>query len=205
MKKITLTIAVIALVAFFVPSSLLAVGRSANTSREGLVKTLDVYDSVTRFWSNAYKGHFYTANPAEDNYVTNNYPPYIWSREGTVFSVLSTVWCDMAPNPPGECLPVYRFWSPTYKHHFYTMNEVEMNNIIATMPEWNFEGKVYSADDYAAYPEDVPLYRFWSSTYRSHFYTTDLVEKEHIIRDMPEWQYEGVAYYVMDESLITPQ
>lgn len=201
MKKMFLFIAFMFISVF--PN--LAIARPSNTwVNEGYseipVQTLN----VTRFWSNTYRGHFYTANAAEAAYVDANYPDNVWSNEGTAFTVWNTAWCDLAAPPPGICVPVYRFWSETYKHHFYTISATERDNVAANMPEWRYEGVVYSADSAAWWPASAPLYRFWSDTYKSHFYTTNVTEKNNIQMNMPEWTYEGVAYYAIDGSLIPP-
>jgi len=42
----------------------------------------------------------------------------------------------------------------------------------------------------------TPVYRFWSSTKRAHFFTADLAERDFVIAayDDDEWLYEGEAY-----------
>ena len=44
----------------------------------------------------------------------------------------------------GECkiggtVPVFRFWSQKYGHHFYTTSEAEKDHLIATNPHWKYE------------------------------------------------------------------
>lgn len=193
MKKIVFLIAVI--LAFVSPG--LAFGENAVPwNKEVLKEPLDPVPAVTRFWSNTYKGHFYTADASEAAYVDTNYPNEVWSNEGAVFRVYNPLICEGAP--PGICIPVYRFWSDTYRHHFYTISESERDSVAANMPEWRYEGVVYAANT-GAYPYPyMPLYRFWSNTYRGHFYTTSDAEKTNIMNNMSEWQYEGIAYYVID-------
>jgi hypothetical protein len=42
----------------------------------------------------------------------------------------------------------------------------------------------------------VPVYRFWSETYTSHFYTIKETEKNKLINSFSNvWTYEGVAFY----------
>lgn len=47
-------------------------------------------------------------------------------------------------------------------------------------------------------PIPAPVYRFWSSTNKSHFYTIDETEKQFVIDtyDDAEWAYEGPAFKV---------
>ena len=91
--------------------------------------------------------------------------------------------------------PVHRFYSKNYKGHFYTIDEAEKNSLIATNPNWKYEGIAYYA-----YTEQtsgtVPLYRFYSKAYRGHFFTIDEAEMQTVRNTNPNWKYEGVAYYV---------
>ena len=91
--------------------------------------------------------------------------------------------------------PVYRFYSKTYRGHFYTMDEDEMSTVVNTNPNWKYEGVAYFA-----YPTQVSgttgLYRFYSTNYRGHFYTTDYDEYWTVRYTNPNWRYEGIAYFV---------
>ncbi|MEA3255349.1 MAG: S8 family serine peptidase, partial [Candidatus Altiarchaeota archaeon] len=88
--------------------------------------------------------------------------------------------------------PVYRFWSDTYRSHFFTINEEE-KDFVKTLPEWTFEGIAWYAST-AQQSGTLPVYRFWSDTYRSHFFTISKEEKD-IVETLPEWTFEGIAWY----------
>ncbi len=91
---------------------------------------------------------------------------------------------------------MWRFYSPTYKGHFYTIDETEKDGLIANNPNWTFEGEAYRAFTVRR-PGTVALHRFYSANYRGHFYTVDEAEKDDIIAtNQKNWTYEGVAYYV---------
>lgn len=94
---------------------------------------------------------------------------------------------------------VYRFWSDTYRGHFYTINADERNGLVFQHQpsEWRYEGKAYYAFT-SQVPGSIPLYRFWSNQFRGHFYTTSASERDYIQANYPTdtWNYEGVAYYV---------
>jgi hypothetical protein len=96
-----------------------------------------------------------------------------------------------------QAKPVYRFWSDRFQGHFYTISEAERAKVLATWPDvWSYEGPKYSAFS-SQVPGTVPLFRFWSERYRSHFYTIDVAERDRVIRLWPDvWSYEGVGYYV---------
>jgi hypothetical protein len=150
---------------------------------------LIVSDSALyRFWSNSYRHHFYTASSAERDYVMATWPG-TWSYEGSVFSVPACV---------DGTSPVYRFWSPTFNGHFYTINIAERNHVIATWPtDWTYEGSVFCAYTHAM-PETKPVYRFWSSAYQGHFYTSNTAERDYVMATWPDiWTYEGVVFYAL--------
>jgi hypothetical protein len=96
--------------------------------------------------------------------------------------------------------PVYRFYSEAYKSHFYTASDEEMGAIIDNDDNWCYEGAAYYL------PEDVPvaetraLYRFYSSEYKSHFYTASESEKKQIIEKDLNWRYEGIAFRIGTKS-----
>ncbi|MDA3815118.1 MAG: hypothetical protein PF549_02010, partial [Patescibacteria group bacterium] len=97
--------------------------------------------------------------------------------------------------------PVYRFYSPTGKSHFFTTSESEKNRIIANYSaDWNYEGVAY----YAYSSSDTgltPIYRFYSPTGKSHFFTKSESEKNNVIANYSnDWNYEGVAYYAYNSS-----
>jgi hypothetical protein len=100
--------------------------------------------------------------------------------------------------------PVFRFWSDTYRHHFFTASEAEKNSIIATVPTnvWRYEGIAFYA---FVVPQSntVPVHRFWSDLYRGHFYTASEAEKNSIIATVRTniWRYEGIAFY----AFVVPQ
>ena len=98
-------------------------------------------------------------------------------------------------------IPVYRFWSSENHGHFYTSSKTERDSI---MQNYAVQGWQYESEVYTAYSTNVagttPLYRFWSSTSKGHFYTADPAERDYILANYTdaEWHYEGIAYYVLD-------
>ena len=90
---------------------------------------------------------------------------------------------------------VFRFYSKTYKGHFFTIDETEKDNLVATNPNWKYEGVAYRAFKEQA-SGTVALHRFYSKNYRGHFFTVDPEEAE-TVKNNPNWNYEGIAYYVL--------
>ncbi|MBW2147563.1 MAG: hypothetical protein JRI22_11135 [Deltaproteobacteria bacterium] len=89
-------------------------------------------------------------------------------------------------------VPVYRFWSPVFFSHFYTISEAEKDAVMAN-PDWVNEGVAFYAYSVQT-AGTLPVYRFWSPVYFSHFYTISEAEKDIVLLN-PDWIFEGVAYY----------
>ncbi len=103
----------------------------------------------------------------------------------------------VAMSLPTSEAAVYRFWSPRYNGHFFTISEGEKDHIIANLQhDWSYEGIAYYAFNEPVLGA-VPLYRFWSGRYNGHFFTISENEKDHIKANLQrDWSYEGIAYYV---------
>jgi hypothetical protein len=41
------------------------------------------------------------------------------------------------------------------------------------------------------------VYRFFNTAIGNHMFTTSEVERDHLIQNVPDFNYEGIAYYVM--------
>ena len=147
------------------------------------------YLPISRFWSDTYNGHLYSTGE-ETKSLIRDYPSNEWRYEGIVYHALRT-------NIEGA-LPVYRFWSDTYRSHFYTQNEDEKNYVTRNYPIriWRYEGIAF----YAYTPNrsgKLNIYRFWSDTYRKHFYAAGESERDYVINNLGNvWRYEQPAWSV---------
>jgi len=103
---------------------------------------------------------------------------------------------------PYASLAVYRFWSPLFSRHFYTMDAAERDKLINLYSyAWTYEGIAYYAFADAYEADLVPVYRFWSPSLTSHFYTTSEAEADNLINTYSYvWTYEGVAFYAYPEA-----
>lgn len=148
---------------------------------------------IYRFWSDAYAAHFYTLSKYERDSILYTYPSSTWRFEAEGFSGVKLTSCDSS-----GAKRVYRFWSDAYQNHFYTISETEKNNVINNYPDeiWRYEIEAYCAFT-SQQPGTLPIYRFWSDTYNSHFYTISETEKNNIIANFPTkvWRLETIAYY----------
>jgi hypothetical protein len=100
----------------------------------------------------------------------------------------------VTPTPTG-LTPVYRFYNAVNGEHFYTDNPLERDNVIATLPDFQYEGPVFQV--YASQTATTsPVYRFFNHNDGTHFYTMSAAERDNVLATIPVLSYEGVAYYV---------
>jgi hypothetical protein len=96
---------------------------------------------VYRFWSNSLKGHFYTIDESERNRLINQYS-YVWTYEGVAF------YAYPVGKQPSWARPVYRFWSPAWSTHFYTISEAEKASMQTKHSDiWTYEGIAWYASE----------------------------------------------------------
>ncbi len=93
---------------------------------------------------------------------------------------------------------VYRLWSAAYGRHFYTVDLPEKESVLKDLGgAWQDEGVAYYAFTSAYEPNVVPVYRFYSGSLNSHFYTISESERDYLIDDCHHtWTYEGIVFYV---------
>lgn len=125
-------------------------------------------------------------------YAADGTSARLWDVAGD--ATLHAKWTAVEPRT------VWRFYSKSYKGHFFTIDEAEAENLIATNPNWSFEGGAYRAYTNQA-GGTVALHRFYSKKYKGHFFTIDEEEKDSIIASNPSWKYEGTAYYVYPDEV----
>lgn len=148
---------------------------------------------IYRFWSPQNRTHFFTASAAEKDMILLTYPAATWTYEGVAFRAF--------PTPVAGTVPLFRFWSPRLRGHFFTADGGERDYVTTHYPSsiWTFEGTAFYV-----YPNDssvagtVAVSRFWSPRYQHHFYTASVEEKVGIISGYPRevWTYEGDAFLV---------
>jgi hypothetical protein len=94
---------------------------------------------VYRFWSHALQAHFYTISSAEKDRLIQKYADS-WTYEGIYFYVYPE------GSQPADAVPVYRFWSDTLNHHFYTAKTAERDKLMRMDPPlWTYEGIAWYA------------------------------------------------------------
>ena len=157
----------------------------------------------------AYKHRMYQCHDPNDLGLGQSAYWYEWVVPGMGIVKEEDHWTDYPPAIEElvgmRIAPVYRFWSDTLGHHFYTINEAEKAHVIANYPPpiWTFEGIAFYGCPAGSPPAGTgPVYRFWSDTLSGHFYTMSEAERDHLIANYPPpiWTYEGTAFYAYPEG-----
>jgi uncharacterized delta-60 repeat protein len=167
-----------------------------NIARINADGTLDIYfkynnspaSPVFRFFNKIKGNHFYTKNITEKNNIVSTLSNE-WNYEGIAY--------DAYNEASANITALYRFWNKKTGFHFYTQDEGEKNNIIATLSDtWNYEDVAYYTYS-SEQPGTTAVYRFFNKIQGNHFYTTSITERNDIINNLSNtWNYENVAWYV---------
>jgi glucose/arabinose dehydrogenase len=139
--------------------------------------------TLYRFYSDVFKGHFYTISESEKEGLEDDTN---WIYEGEAYSFTSPA--------EDQGVPVYRFYSDVFKGHFYTISETE-KTMTQNDENWIYEGVAYDVLS-AASNDSRPIYRFWSPAFKHHFFTQSLQERDQIRLTDENWIYEGIAWHV---------
>lgn len=111
---------------------------------------------------------------------------------------------------------VWRFSKPGQPVHFYTASEEEKDSVIANSlkqtnegrnPDWVLDGPAtnfnVSKDPLINYGngsiqmELSPVYRLFNTISRTHLYTMDTNELYAILKGLPNFNFEGIAFYAL--------
>jgi len=141
---------------------------------------------VYRFFNQATGTHFYTIVAAERDQVIGTYPQFAY--EGAAFAAFA--------NAVPASQPVFRFFNTATGTHFYTIDVAERDRVLATWPQFAFEGAAYYAMPGPGADARTGLFRFFNSTTGAHFYTVSVDERDQVRATLPQFAYEGVAFYV---------
>ncbi len=152
-------------------------------------QTTNVTESEKAAWSrNAELNHAEVAQPESSGTLSANEEPTLALQQ---FGSKAFV----APSAP-----IYRFFSNQTGAHLLTKSVSERDTILNTLPQYRYEGPVFSAwqsTDTGLYP----VYRFANTQTGAHVYTISEAEKNNIQGTMPWMRLEGTAYYASKTAL----
>jgi hypothetical protein len=99
----------------------------------------------------------------------------------------------------GALEPVFRFFNTQTSAHFYTASASERDHVLATWPQFVYEGTAFFAAA-APSPGTLSIYRFYNTQTGAHFYTASVAERDHVLATWPQFLYEGVRFYAFADS-----
>ncbi|PVE21381.1 protease [Microvirga sp. KLBC 81] len=88
---------------------------------------------------------------------------------------------------------IFRFYNAQTQSHFYTASAAEKDQVIASYPQFTFEGNVF--DTTATSLNGVNVFRFYNTQTKTHFYTASAAERDYVIATYAQFRFEGAAYY----------
>ncbi len=141
--------------------------------------------AVYRFLNTKTGTHFFTNDAAERDQVSKTLPQFRF--EGPAFHTAS--------DKSADTLDVFRFFDKASGTHFYTANEAERDQVMRTLPNLTFEGVAYKAYANGGGGAHEEVYRFYDKANGTHFYTANEAERDTILHTLPNYRFEGVAYY----------
>ena len=90
---------------------------------------------------------------------------------------------------------MFRFFNVRTQSHFFTSSVAERDQIIATLPQFQFEGTAYKAYGADRGPQEE-LYRFYNVQTQAHFFTVSEEERDYVRNTFSQFTYEGIAFFV---------
>jgi hypothetical protein len=121
-----------------------------------------------------------------DDHTNTNYSFELASQSNSDFSVTNTA--------------IYRFFIPEKGAHFYTASPIERDYISKNIPQYQYEGSSYIAasEERDSLTGVKPVYRFFNTSTGVHLYTMSEHEKEYIVENLANYNFENVAYYAYE-------
>jgi hypothetical protein len=142
---------------------------------------------VYRFFNRKIGGHFYTASGVERDVVAETLGSS-YAYEGIAYGV---------PVSAANATPLYRFFNRKIGTHFYTTSPAERDDVIKRLSgTYTFENEAFRVSD-TAVNGATPVYRFFSPSVGTHFYTASAYEAS-VVRTTLSKYYndEGIGFYL---------
>ena len=118
---------------------------------------------------------------------------------GTLLTVTAAGTSPGTSTPPPTAtstpLPIYRFFDDVHGTQFLTASLSETQTLQATRPDLVYEGIGLTAANPATDPAAAPVYRFFDSTFGTHFYTDSATERDTVLATRPDLVNEGIGFY----------
>ena len=151
--------------------------------------------TVYRFFEPTIGSHLYTSSEIERDSIRDNLSNY--NFEGPSYKALDALTGEEQANND-NIANAYRFFNPTTGAHLYTTSEIERDSIIENLTDFTFEGEQFAVYNTDIGEETIPVHRFFDPSLGVHFYTPSEGERQNVEDNLPNYEYEGIAYYAID-------
>ena len=145
---------------------------------------------VYRFFDSHNGTHFYTTSADERSTILQTRPDLIPEGPGGVG--LRAV--DPTSGDP-NAVQVFRFFDTVHGTQFLTASTTERDTLVATRSDLTYEPNSLFYEHTQQQVGDTAVYRFFSSTDGTHFYTDSATERAAIIQTRPDLIAEGIGFY----------
>lgn len=181
---------------------------SSNSTRDELFTSQDYQYLGISFYGNviAMPGNiavYRASSPGGGSFLTTSQAEY----NSLVSGGYTGDGVDFYADPPNtnDGFPVFRLYNSSTGQHYWTGSSQEQQTLISN--GWVSEGVAFNSIDTIRQETPPPagdllVYRFYIPQSFSHFYTTDLAERDNMIG--AGYDYEGVAWYSSQSTSQTP-
>ena len=159
------------------PARLTVIAATETGVQQSTIDTRGALKPVYRFFNRDTQAHFYTASPAERDYIVAHWPEF--ANEGVAFYALA--------EPEPSSTPMYRFYNVKTGVHAYALGAAERAALQA-LPDQIDEGPMLYLLS-AAEPGASALYRFYNATTGGHLLTTDDDERDYVRRRLRQFAF----------------
>ncbi|MEM9509857.1 MAG: DUF4347 domain-containing protein [Cyanobacteria bacterium P01_E01_bin.35] len=150
---------------------------------------------VYRFFEPTVGSHLYTSSEDERDVIQENLSNY--NFEGASYIALDPLTGE-EQTQESNLTNVYRFFNPTTGAHLYTASEDERDFIQDNLDDFDFDGVQFAVYNTDIGVETIPVHRFFAPDLGVHFYTPSEAERANVEANLPNYEYEGIAYYAID-------
>lgn len=189
-------------------------GAVAGTSLGGFAPSkaeftmTDQAHTLLNFAGGAQSGVLLQVMPANVNSFDSKQLVLTWSSGTQSVSATFEINIPTQIQPTADETPTYRFYNTLNGVHVYTSSETERDDILFDLPQYTYEGPVFSTPAQGD-PEAVAVYRFYNGNVPggAHFYTTSVTERDQIVANAGQSPYlanmhlEGIGLYAYDHMV----
>jgi hypothetical protein len=90
---------------------------------------------------------------------------------------------------------IWRFYNLLTGVHFFTQSAAERDYVLASFPQFHFEGLGLRALSDTGSPGATPVFRFYNERTQAHFFTASAAERAWVAATLPQFHDEGIAFW----------